>query len=556
MGVQSVQQQQQQQQHMQPELRRVRQVPPVRGAARSPQAASPKSAVEPQLQTQRHPGSTVSRQRPIENDGAVDPASMLAPRDSARASAKAKIAAARWQSPTSISTSDGIVVRGSAEALIAEEAIAGIHAKEPKAGKLMVRGGRSGDLSPPNIHPGAGFARASGSSFAGIAAVAKASAQRWGAGRTKLVLHYSEAESPMEELLRLGGGSGTDVLVEALAPNSKAARAGVRPGFALVTMNGHSEFRALPGWQVRLMLDPPITLGFDPQPVQAQSAKCTEIRLTRPAEMLGIPPRGSVCGPKDKGVLAEEVVFKPDSAPLWLSAWSDEYLQATPTVAASAPEQPLVYELRRPEAHTLVGDAVRGARALSPGREIEHEEKAHTAPWFASAIRRGLPRAPLCSFDCVAECITNDMVVETPGAAKKQVESKAARATSVAASASSTKQVQQVAAPPGGKSGERRLGAGYPVNVVEVQRRSREEAAEAAASEDSAIARRKVFFPKAPSQQIAWTMKAEGLVARTVAPPVDAEDIMGGFDRAGDAPINMLASKATIDVGDVARVEI
>merc|ERR1719181_1621917 len=122
----------------------------------------------------------------------------------------------------------------------------------------------------------------------------------------------------MADLLRLEGGQGASVMVESVATGSKAALAGVRPGYALITMNGRSEFTQLPGWQVRLLLEAPITLGFDPAP-QKNQIGCTEIRLKRIQDTLGIPSKVAVCGPKEHGVLAEEIIFKPGSAPLFLT---------------------------------------------------------------------------------------------------------------------------------------------------------------------------------------------------------------------------------------------
>lgn len=235
-----------------------------------------------------------------------------------------------------------------------------------------------------------------------------------GGGKCKLSVHYEEGEQPMAELLRLAGGQGMDVIVEALAPGSKAEKAGVKPGFALASMNGRNEFMQLPGWQVRLLLEAPITLGFDPEPVPPQSTKCTEIRLTRGEDTLGIPSRVAVCGPKETGVLAEEVIFNQSSAPLWLSAWSEESFGATPDIAARSPA-PRLYELRRPEAHAIVGHAIRGARDT-----IEQSSLPFEAEWFksaasggprrSSASARSLSPSALCSMDCVAECLEHELV--------------------------------------------------------------------------------------------------------------------------------------------------
>mmetsp|Transcript_91526 Transcript_91526/g.259154 ORF Transcript_91526/g.259154 Transcript_91526/m.259154 type:complete len:551 (+) Transcript_91526:59-1711(+) len=229
--------------------------------------------------------------------------------------------------------------------------------------------------------------------------------------RCKLSVHYREGERPMDELVRLGGGQGVDVIVEVVAPDSKAHRAGIKPGFALTLMNGRSEFMQLPGWQVRLLLEAPITLGFDPEPMQPTSMRCTEIRLTGVHDELGIPPRVAVCRPNDTGLLADEVVFS-NAAPLWLSAWNDERFGAAPDVAAAS-GVPRVYELRRPEATLLVGHAMRGARnyVSKEGAEQTDDEVWEAEEWFPStASRRKRMSSPgyLCSLDCVAECIENE----------------------------------------------------------------------------------------------------------------------------------------------------
>lgn len=223
----------------------------------------------------------------------------------------------------------------------------------------------------------------------------------------KLSIHYEDGEQPMAELLRLAGGQGMPVMVEAVAPGSKADRAGVKSGMALVSMNGRNEFMQLPGWQVRLLLEAPITLGFDPEPEKPQASKCTEIRLTRVQDVLGIPPKVAVCGPKETGVLAEEVIFKQSAAPLWLAAWGEESLGETPDVAAHSPVKRL-YELRRPEAHAIVGSAIRGARDTVQPSAVPFE-----AEWFQSAASRGPRRSvspSLCTMDCVAECLDDELV--------------------------------------------------------------------------------------------------------------------------------------------------
>uniref|UniRef100_A0A7S1WCA5 PDZ domain-containing protein n=1 Tax=Alexandrium catenella TaxID=2925 RepID=A0A7S1WCA5_ALECA len=283
--------------------------------------------------------------------------------------------------------------RGHAEEMVEHPAVRAAVSK-PGAGAPAgrVRGGRpAGTL---NLQGSRGLCQRKAGEQKKAAAVVKC----------KLCVHYEEGEEPMSEMLRLTGGQGADVIVEAVAPNSKAERAGVKAGFALVALNGRDEFRQLPGWQVRLLLEAPITLGFNADAVQPQAPKCTEIRLTRAQDTLGIPSRVAVCGPRESGLLAEEVVFNQGSAPLWLSAWGEEGLGEAPDVAAKS-AVPRLYELRRPEAHAMVGK-IRGA--------VEQPPPHFEAEWFqgvsSQSPRRALSPTTLCSIDCVAECLDNELV--------------------------------------------------------------------------------------------------------------------------------------------------
>jgi len=92
-----------------------------------------------------------------------------------------------------------------------------------------------------------------------------------------------------------------------------------------------------------------------------------------------------------------------------LSAWGDESLAGSAEVAAHH-DLPKLYELRRPEAHAIVGHAIRGACDTVDQNMVSYE-----AEWFAQVTREGpkrntLPSA-LCSMDCVAECLENEIVL-------------------------------------------------------------------------------------------------------------------------------------------------
>jgi len=235
---------------------------------------------------------------------------------------------------------------------------------------------------------------------------------------TTVVVHYEEGDNPMNELLRLAGGQGTHVIVEAIAAESKAQRAGVKPGHALVAINGHSEFRQLPGWQIRLLLEAPVTLRFDSSPLTPMALRCTEIRLQHASEKLGMAPRAAICGPNDKSVLAEEVVFMPGSAPVWLTAKGSNSIASQPQEHDEIDQAPRlqkpsrIYELRRPQAAAIVGRAVRDARH-QVGPISTTDEYIPSAP--SRPPRRTVNRSPsplgFCAPECIGECVADDEVV-------------------------------------------------------------------------------------------------------------------------------------------------
>eukprot|EP00928_Gymnodinium_smaydae_P038333 TRINITY_DN26466_c0_g1_i1.p1 TRINITY_DN26466_c0_g1~~TRINITY_DN26466_c0_g1_i1.p1 ORF type:complete len:569 (-),score=56.10 TRINITY_DN26466_c0_g1_i1:235-1941(-) len=133
---------------------------------------------------------------------------------------------------------------------------------------------------------------------------------------TSVSLHYGDGEKPMGEILRLDGGHGSKVVVGSVSLGSKAYNAGVREGSVLVSLNGRTEFAQLPGWQVRLLLEPPITLAFEtPAGAKPDPGKgASELRLCRSRQPapLGIPAGKSFNSLTGGGtwVVAEEIVFK------------------------------------------------------------------------------------------------------------------------------------------------------------------------------------------------------------------------------------------------------
>mmetsp|Transcript_50455 Transcript_50455/g.141205 ORF Transcript_50455/g.141205 Transcript_50455/m.141205 type:complete len:439 (-) Transcript_50455:212-1528(-) len=136
-----------------------------------------------------------------------------------------------------------------------------------------------------------------------------------------ITVQYAAGDDPMLEFTRLDGGLDSHVIVGALEPTSKAYQAGVRPGHALVVVNGKMDFSQLPGWQVRLLLKAPITLGFDPAPghpagmppsLELLLAPSPALRpVSLPAEQQLLRPFRGRDGGLSDWVVAEEIVFKP-----------------------------------------------------------------------------------------------------------------------------------------------------------------------------------------------------------------------------------------------------
>ena len=175
-----------------------------------------------------------------------------------------------------------------------------------------------------------------------------------GANKRRISLRYTEEDNPRSDLLTLAGGQGNPVVVQMIAAGGRAEHAGVKPGAVIVAINGSTAFQNFPAWQVRAIIQPPATVDLEQEmQLSPASPRCKEIRLTRKSELqLGIAPKSGAWHPKDSVMLAEEVIFKPRTAPLWLSSFDGEGRQR--------PASP-IYELRRPEAHRLVNNAVRTA---------------------------------------------------------------------------------------------------------------------------------------------------------------------------------------------------
>lgn len=87
-----------------------------------------------------------------------------------------------------------------------------------------------------------------------------------------------------------------------------------------------------------------------------------EIRITGHANQIcGLSSRADVCRPTEQGELIEEIVFKPNSAPLFLHVGERPVTEGGQAAVDRAQDKSCVYELRQREATQIVGQAVRRA---------------------------------------------------------------------------------------------------------------------------------------------------------------------------------------------------
>eukprot|EP00930_Biecheleria_cincta_P033977 TRINITY_DN23511_c0_g2_i2.p1 TRINITY_DN23511_c0_g2~~TRINITY_DN23511_c0_g2_i2.p1 ORF type:complete len:678 (+),score=104.54 TRINITY_DN23511_c0_g2_i2:24-2057(+) len=241
-------------------------------------------------------------------------------------------------------------------------------------------------------------------------------------GKRLICLHYTKGELPGHDLAAFSGGQGSPVVVQLIAPGGRAAAAGVKAGAVLHSINGTTSFKNFPGWQVHAMLQGPVSIELEQAAasnIAPGSPRCKEIRLTRKSEMkLGVAPRTPAWTPQDHVMLAEEVVFKPGSAPLWLCSdstavpSSGSRSKALAHAARARSNSPTVYELRRPEAHRLVGAAIQTAwdTMEKTGQVASFPSRGNWRSHRGSGARS---QSPLCGLEaCLPEWANEALGIE------------------------------------------------------------------------------------------------------------------------------------------------
>lgn len=137
-----------------------------------------------------------------------------------------------------------------------------------------------------------------------------------------------------------------------------------------------------------------------PKRVTTDSSVATEICIVRSngAHGLGVPVRTAVCMDRENGILAEEVVFKPCSAPLFLHVPPDEGLpNFTSIYCSNDAVRARVYELRQQDATQVVTQAFRGAR---PDASFNPAEGQFTR---CRSMGSNFGRCPSLPSPCIAE---------------------------------------------------------------------------------------------------------------------------------------------------------
>eukprot|EP00929_Paragymnodinium_shiwhaense_P057999 TRINITY_DN29053_c0_g1_i1.p1 TRINITY_DN29053_c0_g1~~TRINITY_DN29053_c0_g1_i1.p1 ORF type:complete len:722 (-),score=184.92 TRINITY_DN29053_c0_g1_i1:456-2621(-) len=176
-------------------------------------------------------------------------------------------------------------------------------------------------------------------------------------GTVGRLVRYGENDKPTEDLL-LRGGNGRHVVVAAVCEDGPAAKAGVKAGDRLVSVDGHKDFLAFPADSIRDGLMAPCVLVFLGFVGKLQA----EVRLSCEAGGCGLNQQTAVVRntPEVHFTLAEEKVLQSAASSLFFTVAGDgthEQRQVEGDTG-SAPLQPQppppFFELQQPDAHGIL----------------------------------------------------------------------------------------------------------------------------------------------------------------------------------------------------------
>eukprot|EP00405_Crypthecodinium_cohnii_P042986 CAMPEP_0206565874 /NCGR_PEP_ID=MMETSP0325_2-20121206/24341_1 /ASSEMBLY_ACC=CAM_ASM_000347 /TAXON_ID=2866 /ORGANISM="Crypthecodinium cohnii, Strain Seligo" /LENGTH=537 /DNA_ID=CAMNT_0054068833 /DNA_START=3 /DNA_END=1616 /DNA_ORIENTATION=+ len=179
---------------------------------------------------------------------------------------------------------------------------------------------------------------------------------------------YNSGERPREDVVLRGGGGRQHIVVAGVREGGQAARAGVRAGDRLVSIDGRKDFQGLSADAVRDSLRSPTLLVFLGFVGKLQA----EVRLTNSDHLCGISVKREVCrGSADAPVqVCEQTTFNAGLASLFLTV--DRPLSSRPPAARSGSNRPL-FELQRSEASGLIRRALRRVE-MPEGPEVKQQQ--------------------------------------------------------------------------------------------------------------------------------------------------------------------------------------
>mmetsp|Transcript_16436 Transcript_16436/g.57447 ORF Transcript_16436/g.57447 Transcript_16436/m.57447 type:complete len:508 (-) Transcript_16436:49-1572(-) len=192
---------------------------------------------------------------------------------------------------------------------------------------------------------------------------------------------YNSGERPKEDVVLRGGGAKRHIVVAGVREGGQAARAGVRAGDRLVSIDGRKDFIGLTADAVREMLQAPTLLVFLGFVGKLQA----EVRLTNADHVCGISYRREVLrGSFEAPVqVCEESIFNAGLASLFLTVSGSAGNAASNRDAAHQP----LFELQNSEAKGLIRRALRRVEpqeamsvASTIPQEVQQQPSLTSAP--------------------------------------------------------------------------------------------------------------------------------------------------------------------------------
>jgi len=193
-------------------------------------------------------------------------------------------------------------------------------------------------------------------------------------GAVCIQVHY-EAETPHEDVFDLRDGEGGRLFVASLRLAGTADRMGIRVGDELVSIKVGDEPPERPdcGADSLKGIRGPVVLLF----MSFAGKFPAEVRLKRPT-WSGLRTTAEVFGGSSFD-LCEQIVFRPEMAPLFFARKPQDDSESTKETAKSngTATTPLLYEVRRHEAKRMVHRAITEA---SPGSRMSMNKLSLNAP--------------------------------------------------------------------------------------------------------------------------------------------------------------------------------